>query len=269
MNILPNIYLNINMNTFLKIFMNIHILMKIPLMIFLNIQLMKDNKFPIYPCLFDNVICVGAIDNAGLNGLYKYEREIENLRLLIINGNFSKKILDRIMELTEIYKVESAKILDVYSNKIMNPEHYRVASFSNYGKKVDIYAPGHVEIEYRDVNGVDQKKVVSGTSFSSPMVAGIVATIMSENPDVQFDKKKMIEYLTEMGEKNIIEGILEGNPNIFINNGKHSIYPGDIDEEIDLIDEETSNIINFDDLDDLDDKDIYIEAETDGYIIDE
>ena len=52
------------------------------------------------------------------------------------------------------------------------------ASFSNYGPFIDVAAPG-VSIVTTGLNG--NYPVVSGTSFSSPMVAGLVALIMSEN----------------------------------------------------------------------------------------
>eukprot|EP00833_Pecoramyces_ruminatium_P004676 jgi/Orpsp1_1/1178708/evm.model.c7180000066436.1 len=118
----------------------------------------KDGGSPFYPCLFDNVICVGAIDNAGLNEAYYIEKEMTELYISIMTGNDSKESFDRLKELIDRSALETLNVLSIYSNKIMNPEHYKVASFSNYGKKVEIYAPGHVEIEYRDVNGVDQKK---------------------------------------------------------------------------------------------------------------
>eukprot|EP00833_Pecoramyces_ruminatium_P008363 jgi/Orpsp1_1/1182395/evm.model.c7180000081125.1 len=141
----------------------------------------------------------------------------------------------------------------------MNPNNYRVAHYSNYGKKVDIYAPGCFEVEYRDANGEDHKEIAHGTSFASPIVVGVAATIMSENPNIKFNSKKMLEYLTDIGEKNIIEGILEGDPNVFINNGKHSVYSGSDD----LSDEEINDII------DLNDEDIDIDEVTDSFSEDE
>lgn len=55
------------------------------------------------------------------------------------------------------------------------------ASFSNYGDWVDIAAPG-VSI-YTTANGGGYRSA-SGTSFSSPIAAGLGALIMSVNPDL-------------------------------------------------------------------------------------
>ncbi|OUM60095.1 hypothetical protein PIROE2DRAFT_14221 [Piromyces sp. E2] len=159
------------------------------------------NKNRIYlPCAIDSVICVGGID--------------------IIGNNTDPNITDE----------------QVFS-KQMNPKNYARANYSNYGKKVDIYAPFSttVSLMYKDIT-IDL--VSSGTSFSCPIVAGVAATIMSEHPEIKFNTKSMLSYLNKLGHKNIIENILEG-PNVLVNNGKHSIYLNDI-----LTDENDENINN-------------------------
>jgi hypothetical protein len=57
------------------------------------------------------------------------------------------------------------------------------ASFSNYGQDLDIIAPG---INILTVNRklVNQYKEVDGTSFSAPIVSGITALILSQNPEL-------------------------------------------------------------------------------------
>ena len=75
--------------------------------------------------------------------------------------------------------------------------------------------------------------VDAGTSYSTPIVSGVVACLMSENPQVKYNTESMRQYLQELGEKNILDDIPEGTPNIFINNGKHIIYPGDNEEDED------------------------------------
>ena len=70
----------------------------------------------------------------------------------------------------------------------------------------------------------DVEEVVDGTSFSSPIVAGIAATVMSEFPYYNFTTKKMREHLTKIGVRNIIKGIDKNHPNVFVNNGKHINY---------------------------------------------
>eukprot|EP00833_Pecoramyces_ruminatium_P005048 jgi/Orpsp1_1/1179080/evm.model.c7180000067844.1 len=214
-----------------------------------------NGKTSSYPCAFDNVICVGATDNAGMNGVNEILKEMLKLVELEKKEGQSEEKDAMFLELYKKYVDEYNRLSNIYSEKVMNPENYRTASFSNFGKKVEIYAPGYAEVEYRNVYGKNQKELTSGTSFSSPIVAGVVATIMSEHPEIKFDSKKMKEYLTEIGEKNIIEGIAEGNPNVFISNGKHSIYQGSDNEEVRLNDEKVSDAMD--------------EVETDGYILDE
>ncbi|OUM60093.1 hypothetical protein PIROE2DRAFT_14218 [Piromyces sp. E2] len=159
-----------------------------------NIYLEYKNK-SYYPCSFKNVICVGAVDTYGFN------------EELVFPEN---------------------------PTKIMKTQYYRKADFSNYGNRIDIFAPGFSVVEYKNEKKINVQEITVGTSFSSPIVAGIVATLMSENSDIKFNTDSMREYLWELGEKDIIDEIPEGTLNIFINNGKHSIYPGNDEEDSDI-----------------------------------
>jgi len=47
---------------------------------------------------------------------------------------------------------------------------------------VDISAPGFVKVHYQYESREDEIEKVEGTSFSSPIVTGVAATIMSEFP---------------------------------------------------------------------------------------
>jgi len=154
------------------------------------------------PCALDNVICVGAT--------YGY---------ILLNKNDVNDLTDQ-----------------------MRPELYFRADYSNFGEKVEIYGPGFVSFDGESVSDLlsGENFQCEGTSFSSPIVAGVIATIMSEHSDIQFDTQSMISYLTNNGEKDIIEDIPEG-PNVFINNGKHSVYFKDVAE-----DDSTSSIIDDD-----------------------
>lgn len=91
----------------------------------------------------------------------------------------------------------------------------RAAAFSNYGDRVDIVAPGvdvlSLRARYTDANyrpgGDDEGKYavgdnyvgpdkrylhVSGTSFATPIVAGIASLMMSKNPALMADEVRRI-----------------------------------------------------------------------------
>jgi subtilisin family serine protease len=57
-------------------------------------------------------------------------------------------------------------------------ENDNTATFSNYGKCVDVFAPG-VSITSLGTRGNDDTAIMQGTSMASPHVAGIVALYMS------------------------------------------------------------------------------------------
>ncbi|ORX79055.1 subtilisin-like protein [Anaeromyces robustus] len=106
---------------------------------------------------------------------------------------------------------------------------YSRSSYSNFGPCVDIFAPG--EILYPSL---DQYSRVSregvrfqtsiGTSFASPLVAGVAATIMSEHSEIHYDHYSMKQILIDMSIKDILKGINDETPNRFINNGKRIVY---------------------------------------------
>ncbi|ORX80845.1 subtilisin-like protein [Anaeromyces robustus] len=105
---------------------------------------------------------------------------------------------------------------------------YRKADYSNYGHFLDIYAPG--QGVYPDENGSiimngNRYNTQAGTSCASPLTAGVAATIMSENPEVQFNYETMRNLLIDMSIKDIIQDIQSPDtPNRFLNNGKKIVY---------------------------------------------
>ncbi|RKF78847.1 Subtilisin-like protease 2 [Golovinomyces cichoracearum] len=57
------------------------------------------------------------------------------------------------------------------------------ARFSNFGDKVDIFAPG-VKVESIGIKNDHDTKVMSGTSMASPHVAGLAACLISAEPEL-------------------------------------------------------------------------------------
>lgn len=68
-----------------------------------------------------------------------------------------------------------------------------LAFFSNYGKCVDILAPGHQILSTWLDNGT---KIISGTSMASPHVAGITASLLSRPDLSDHSPKDLLKYLT-------------------------------------------------------------------------
>jgi len=146
----------------------------------------------VVPCGLDNVICVGGVSNRDPDSLVE------------------KK-----------------------DGKV----YYRREKDSNYGEFVDLYAPYVAEIEYINEEKKNVKQVIEGTSFASPIVAGLAATIISEHDDIKFDHDTMLKYLRDNGQKGVITNIphddynkdydetSENGENVFVNNGKHIIFP--------------------------------------------
>lgn len=74
------------------------------------------------------------------------------------------------------------------------------AEFSNYGNYIDFCAPG-INITSTGTDG--NYYMATGTSFSAPFVAGLVALILSDNPQLTSEevKTKLLTSVEDLGEK--------------------------------------------------------------------
>ncbi|QPP05984.1 S8 family peptidase [Streptomyces bathyalis] len=91
------------------------------------------------------------------------------------------------------------------------------ADFSNFGKLVDIYAPG-VDIVSATNTGDDATETLSGTSMASPHVAGAAALFLGANKDAK--PADVAKGLSEQATKDAISNPSEGTKNELLNVGK-------------------------------------------------
>lgn len=99
-----------------------------------------------------------------------------------------------------------------------------MASFSNWGSCVDIFAPGE-DITSTYIFG--DTAVMSGTSMASPQIAGLLAYYLSLQPDVTSEFSKGLlepavlkEKVVKFGTKGIIKNIQDAEtPNVLAFNG--------------------------------------------------
>jgi len=105
---------------------------------------------------------------------------------------------------------------------------YTRANYSNYGACVDIYAPGKTLYPINNgnftINGY-RYNAIEGTSFASPLTAGVIATLMSEHPEIKYTTESMRKLLIDLSIKDVISGIQsDETPNRLLNNGKKIVY---------------------------------------------
>lgn len=82
-----------------------------------------------------------------------------------------------------------------------------IASYSNFGPCVAIYAPGS-NIVSAWAGSEDARHVQSGTSMASPHVAGLMALWMSENPEQVISVRDMTERILQSVTKFSLNGKL-------------------------------------------------------------
>uniref|UniRef100_A0A1D1XLG0 Subtilisin-like protease 3 n=1 Tax=Anthurium amnicola TaxID=1678845 RepID=A0A1D1XLG0_9ARAE len=91
-----------------------------------------------------------------------------------------------------------------------------IADFSNFGKCVDIFAPGRNITGAGIDNNHDYLKGYFGTSFSSPLVAGTLALLISKNGNKP--PSALTKDLIDLSTKGVVIGLKnkKGTPNTFL-----------------------------------------------------
>ncbi|GAA2511219.1 S8 family peptidase [Pilimelia columellifera] len=86
----------------------------------------------------------------------------------------------------------------------------RSASFTNYGKCVDIFAPG-VSVKSGWIGSDTATRTIDGTSMATPHVAGVMAVVLSDKPETT--PAQMSTLLTDAATSDAITGVGTDSPN--------------------------------------------------------
>ena len=87
------------------------------------------------------------------------------------------------------------------------------SSFSNYGRCVDIFAPGS-SIQSAWINGSSASRSISGTSMASPHVAGAAALLLEQFPTAT--PTKIEELMLRAATTGTISNVGSGSPNLML-----------------------------------------------------
>ncbi|VUC37039.1 unnamed protein product [Clonostachys rosea] len=90
----------------------------------------------------------------------------------------------------------------------------RVASFSNFGALLDVYAPG---VGIRSLQPGGSTADANGTSMATPHVAGLAAYYLSLGAT---EASGACSYIVDQGLKGVISGVPSGTANVLVQNGQ-------------------------------------------------
>lgn len=128
-----------------------------------------------------------------------------------------------------------------------------IARFSNWGQCVDVFAPG-VKVRSLSIRNPNKWASFSGTSMSSPSIAGLCAILINKGVDINDIKEKVIELTTDdiLQKRTLI--MKPGTPNRIAFNGikleddefENAIYPiVDMDSFIEALEKYQPNNADF------------------------
>ncbi|OZJ06251.1 hypothetical protein BZG36_00844 [Bifiguratus adelaidae] len=97
-------------------------------------------------------------------------------------------------------------------------QYDRLAPFSNYGQCVNLFAPG-VGVTSTYIGSTTATNTESGTSFSCPYTAGIVALLLGES-QVNMSPADILSNITSLATSNVVLGLgSTRSPNLLAYNG--------------------------------------------------
>ncbi|KAF3929085.1 Oryzin [Dactylellina cionopaga] len=94
----------------------------------------------------------------------------------------------------------------------------KIASFSNWGTLIDVFAPG-VNVLSSWGTGDTETKTISGTSMACPHVAGLAAYFISTEGGAGADPATITEKITSGAVSGQVTGNIRGSPNKIAYNG--------------------------------------------------
>ena len=106
-----------------------------------------------------------------------------------------------------------AERIIVVGNAALGSMYYFAASDSNYGDRVDVWAPGTDVLS--DLPG-NVTGLLSGTSMASPVVAGVAALVWGVNPDLTAAQVRQIILASAEVDEGLFEQITEGFYEFFV-----------------------------------------------------
>lgn len=149
-----------------------------------------------------------------INDLATNGRDGKGMIIIFASGNDNCN-LDSYCSEAKVFPNDESELENVIGVGSSNKNNSR-STFSNYGKNLDIVAPGEdILSTYKN----NEYRTSTGTSYSAPIVAGVVALILDQNPNLTFTQVKSIlqESATKIGNK---EDYDSSGHNIFYGYGK-------------------------------------------------
>ena len=192
-------------------------------------------------CKDAKIFCVKVLDAegsgstsgviAGMNYVFKrHQKQPSNVRSIMsmsLGGGYSgamNRVVERMAKSSDTFyiavaagnedqdacKTSPASARGIFTVMAMDKNDDK-AYFSNYGKCASVYAPG-VNIESTVPNG--KTAVYSGTSMSTPNLAGVLNHYIDQYP--QMNMKQIKEKLLEDATKDTIENNPDNTPNLMV-----------------------------------------------------